>query len=149
MKIGTTDIKKLFLGNNEILKAFLGNSKIYEKQSEEWILVLDKPEGYTKRCGTSDTTFGDTIYWENGVKYRYVFDWEITELTNGTQISLRDANTQSVNFVSGKTHHLGDKGHADSIINSNRERNRQILILKYYDNQYTIKVTNLKLYKHV
>ena len=149
MKIGTTDIKKLFLGNNEISKAFLGNSKVYEKQSAEWILEVDNPTGWSCTCSSADKTFGASIYWLNGVQYRYVFDWEITEIINGTQIGLRDANTQSVHFVSGKTHRVGDTGHTDSIINSNRERNRAVLITKYYDGQWTIKVTNFKLYRHV
>lgn len=151
MKIGTTDIKKIFLGNNEISKAFLGNSKVYEKQSAEWILEVDNPTGWSCTCTSADKTFGAKIYWLNGVQYKYEFDWELTEVVGGTstQIALRDANTQSKNFVSGRNHYVGQTGHTDEIITSNRERNREVLITKYYDGQWTIKVTNFKLYRHV
>lgn len=150
--IGTSKIKEIYLGTSKIKEVYLGTGKIFgEEPVSEWNLIYQNDAGYEVDAGTSaDKTFGQRLNWKSGVQYRYVFTCVITAVTDSnTQISLRDGNNQSIQFISGRNHYVGQTYNRDDVITSSRERSKEIFVAKNYSSAYSLKITGIKIYEHI
>lgn len=143
-------------GSYEITVSYSGKTTtititVEESQTgtETVIYQVDSIEGTCD--GTKDAKVGDSsTSWTEGKQYRYVFDYEITEVQDAeTTVELRDVNSTSFEFEGSMgglrfdNATVGESGHLECIIYNNNTRQRQAFTLRSYDKTYTVTFRNV------
>lgn len=113
--------------------------------------LMYSADSITQNVGNgSYTSFAPQLQWVNGTQYHFIFDWEITDISEGTNRRLRFTSQHTeIIFTDARDVSIGSSDHVDAYFTANVTRKRDWLSGRF-DNTATggtVILSNVKVFE--